>query len=88
MSNASSSPQQKNSRSSFDLEDFNTTSRPQKKLRASFNLADDMEQLQLINTMVSAQEILYPEMRKYFNKEYTEVIHREFWVNLEMSYIV
>ncbi|CAG2225886.1 unnamed protein product [Mytilus edulis] len=85
VSNASSSPPQKNSRSSFDLEDFNTTSHPQKKLRASFNLADDMEQLQLINTMVSAQEILYPEMRKYFNKEYTEVIHREFWEKTQLQ---
>lgn len=55
------------------------TAPPQKKLRASFNMADDMETLQLINTLVSAQEILYPSMRKHFNKEYTEVIHREFW---------
>lgn len=60
--------------------------RPQKKLRASFNLADDMEQLQLINTMVSAQEMLYPGMRKHFQKEYTAVIHREFWVNFEIHH--
>ncbi|CAC5375442.1 NR1F2 [Mytilus coruscus] len=85
VSNASSSPSQKNPRSSFELEDYHMTPRPQKKLRASFNLADDMEQLQLINTMVSAQEILYPEMRKYFNKEYTEVIHREFWEKTQLQ---
>lgn len=54
---------------------------PQKKLRSSYNALEDLEQLQTINMLVTAQEILYPEMRKYFNKEYTDVIHREFMVS-------
>jgi hypothetical protein len=39
-----------------------------------------METLQLINTLVSAQEILYPCMRKYFNKDFADIINREFLV--------
>ncbi|XP_052064867.1 uncharacterized protein LOC127704713 [Mytilus californianus] len=85
VSNSSSLSSRKNTHSSFEQEFYSMTPRPQKKLRASFNLADDMEQLQLINTMVSAQEILYPGMRKHFQKEYTAVIHREFWEKTQLQ---
>ena len=63
-----------------DVRSRSTSTSPalKKKLRSSFILAHDMETLQLINTLVSAQEILYPCMRKYFNKDFADIINREF----------